>query len=391
MLSKWLQKYMKFHNHSDNRTQMGLLSGKVGLVSNLLLFVIKILAGLISGSISIITDAMNNLSDTASSILTLFGFYAAAKPADKEHPYGHERSEYISGLLISLVIIFVGGQFLITSINRIFNPTNLQMSPLIVALLVISIAAKIIQGFFYQTIAKEIKSNTLLGVAQDSFNDVYSTLVVLVASIIESMTDWNIDGFAGAFLAVFIMYSGIQMIRKSIDDLLGIRPSEDELIAMRDLLERFDSIVGYHDLLVHSYGPKKTFATIHIEIDDSWSLNQAHNLIDKIEKKFLEELDVELVCHMDPIAVHNEEHTRIYQEVKQILKTYFLNLRFHDFRIMETNENQTIQFDVVISDDTKQTDDELLAAITKNIHQQIGPYDVDIEFDRLDLLKEVEE
>src|SRR5699024_5869802 len=130
---------------------------------------------------------------------------------------------------------------------------------------------------------------------------------------------------------------------------------------------------------------------IHIEIDDSWSLNQAHNLIDKIEKKFLEELDVELVCHMDPIADHNEEHTRIYQEVKQILKTYFLNLRFHDCRIMETNENQTIKFDVVVSHDTKQTDDELLAAITKNIHQQIGPYDVDIEFDRLDLLKEVEE
>lgn len=390
MLTNWLQRYLSKKVKTDNRVQLGILSGKVGLASNLVLFAIKLLAGVLSGSISIITDAMNNLSDTASSILALFGFYAAAKPADQEHPYGHERYEYISGLLISLVIIFVGGQFLVSSIDRIIHPGTLKMNPLIVILLLFSIIAKLFQGKFYQVIADAIHSNTLKGVAQDSFNDVYSTIVVLLASLVEYWLDWKVDGIAGAVLAIFIIFSGLQMIHHSINDLLGIRPDEDAIRKMIGLLDQYEMIVGYHDLLVHNYGPNQTHATIHIEIDDSWSLSRAHQLIDQIEKRFLEELDVELVCHVDPIAIQNERHTKVYQQIKAILKSYSMNLKFHDFRIVENNDRPLIQFDIVVPSSSSETNETLLKSITHDIHTQIGDYDVEIDFDRLYILEDVQ-
>lgn len=388
MLDKWLQRYTAKHSNKEGRTRIGILSGRIGLVSNLLLFMIKMIAGFISGSISIMTDAMNNLADSGSSLLTLVGFRVASKPPDKEHPYGHERSEYISGLLISVIIIFVGIQFLITSVDRILNPAALNTTPLVFFLLVISIIAKIIQGYFYRTAANRIHSNTLHSASQDSLNDVYVTLIVLAASLVETFLGWRIDGYAGAILAVFIVYSGIQTIRQSIDDLLGTRPTKEEIQDMKELLNQYDSIVGYHDLLVHSYGPNQTFATIHIEIDDSWDIITAHRLIDQIEADFDENLDVDLVCHVDPIAIQNEAHTQIYRQVKNILSSFELDLKFHDFKVEEGTNKALIHFDVVVPDNAEQTNAQLFAAIEKNIHQQIGDYDVKIEFDRLDLLKE---
>lgn len=388
MLDKWLRNYAAKQSNKDTRISIGIVSGKVGLVSNLLLFILKLIAGMISGSISIITDAMNNLADSASSLLTLAGFKAASKPPDKEHPYGHERSEYISGLLISVMIIFVGIQFFTTSIDRILNPSTLNATPLVFALLAVSIIAKIIQGDFYRTAAKRIHSNTLHGASQDSLNDVYVTSIVLITSIIESFTGWKIDGYAGALLAVFIIYSGIQTIRKSIDDLLGTRPSKEEVTEMKALLSQYDSIIGYHDLLVHSYGPNQTFATIHIEIDDSWDITKAHRLIDHIERDFNEQLGVSLVCHVDPIAIQNEKHTRIYHQVKEILNSFQLDLKFHDFKVEDSGSQELILFDVVVPDHTKQTNEQLFTAIEKNIHQQIGAYAVKVAFDRIDLLKE---
>lgn len=389
MLKKWLQQYIVTHPHQDKRTAIGVLAGKVGLLSNLFLVLIKLLAGWMAGSVSMITDAMNNLADSASSIFTLFGFRAAAKPPDKEHPYGHERFEYISGFVISIIIVFVGFQFLLTSIERILDPTSLQTSPLVFFLLVISMGIKYWQGKFYRTAATHISSNTLHSAAADSINDVFITLVVFVASLVEARTGWLIDGYAGVLLAIFIIYNGIQMIRHAIDDLLGSRPSLPQLAQMKEVLDQVDSIVGYHDLLVHNYGPNKTFATIHIEIDDRWSLTEAHRLMDHIEKSFKDELDVELVCHVDPIAIQNEKHTEVYRQVKKILQSYLLNLKFHDFQIEESEAGPTIHFDVVVPDDSVPTNEELFQAIERDIHQQIGPYPVIIEFDRFDLLKEV--
>lgn len=383
MFNKFINQMTNANNKEERRQRVGILSGRVGLVSNLFLFVIKLVAGLMSGSISIVTDAMNNLGDSASSVITLFGFRAASKPADKEHPFGHERSEYISGLIISIIIIYVGLQFLSSSFNQIMHPTPLNTSTLVFVLLIVSIVIKVLQGQFYRKMAKEIQSNTLQNSAQDSINDVYITTMVLVSSLVETWTGWQIDGYAGALLSLFIIYSGIQAIRDSIDDLLGKRPSKVEIRQMKDLLDQYDNIVGYHDLLVHSYGPNQTFATIHIEIDDSWNLTRAHHLIDCIEEDFKHKLGVELVCHLDPIAIQNEHDTAIYRQVKAILKDF--NLKFHDFKV----EHQTILFDIVLPDNPQLTDDALFMQIEKKIHEQIGNYEVKIIFDRLDLLKEV--
>ena len=383
MFNKFINQMTNANNKEERRQRVGILSGRVGLVSNLFLFGIKLVAGLMSGSISIVTDAMNNLGDSASSVITLLGFRAASKPADKEHPFGHERSEYISGLIISIIIIYVGLQFLSTSTNQIMHPTPLNTSPLVFVLLIVSIVIKVLQGQFYRKMAKEIQSNTLQNSAQDSINDVYITTMVLVSSLLETWTGWQIDGYAGALLSIFIIYSGIQAIRDSIDDLLGKRPSKVEIRQMKDLLEQYDNIVGYHDLLVHSYGPNQTFATIHIEIDDSWNLTRAHHLIDCIEEDFKHKLGVELVCHLDPIAIQNEHDTAIYRQVKAILKDF--NLKFHDFKV----EHQTILFDIVLPDNPQLTDDALFMQIEQKIHEQIGNYEVKIIFDRLDLLKEV--
>lgn len=387
MFTKWLESYAEHHTIEKKRLRIGLLAGVIGLISNLLLFIVKLAAGWLSGSVSIMTDAINSLSDTASSILTLLGFKAASKPPDKEHPYGHERFEYISGLLVSTIIIFVGFQFLTTSVERIFNPTALASGPLIFVLLTVSIFAKIIQGLFYKSAATTIHSNTLRGAAQDSLNDVYTTIIVLLASLIEFFTGLTVDGYAGAILAIFIIYSGINMIRDSMDDLLGSRPNEKELSEIQAHFDQFDAILGYHDLLVHNYGPNKTYASIHIEVDDSWTLTEAHEVSDYIEKHFKDELGIDLICHLDPIAVQNEEHTRIYREVKAILKSYQLNLKFHDFRVEEGPENVKISFDIDVPEDITTSNEQLVKVIKQDISENVGEAEIEITVDRLSLLK----
>lgn len=386
-MKKWIDNYLNKQLEKKNRSQAGIFSGKIGLFSNLLLFLIKLGAGWISGSVSIIGDAVNSMADFASSILTLVGFHMAAKPADKEHPYGHERSEYIIGLVVSMGIMFVGFQFLLNSIQRILNPEPLSSTPLVFVLLVISVVIKLSQGYFYKRVSNTIHSNAIEAAAQDSYNDVYTTLVVLGASIIEVLFGWQIDGYAGVLIALYILYNGVQIIRESINDLLGPRPNEQEIEEITQFLDNYTAIVGYHDLLLHHYGPNKTFATIHIEIDDSWSLTEAHHLIDNIERDFKEQLGVELVCHLDPIAIQNEEQTNIYKHVKGILQSYQLNLKFHDFRVEEKNGTATIRFDLVVPDSLEKTNQALYFSIQKRIQEEIGDYEVAIEFDRLYLLK----
>lgn len=381
-----INKYVESKKGTDRRTQVGVFAGVIGFFSNLILALIKFFAGWVSGSVSILTDAINSLSDTISSILTLIGFRAASKPADKEHPYGHERSEYITGFVMSLLIIFVGFQFLMTSIERIMNPADLHTTPLIMGLLVISIIVKIIQGFFYQDAAQLIDSTTLRAGALDSFNDVYTTLVVLVASLLETYTGWHVDGYAGTALALFIIYNGIQTIRESIDDLLGSRPTDAELQRIRKEFVKYEGILGFHDFRMHQYGPNKVFATIHIELDESWTLVQAHELLDRIELDFQENLGIELVCHPDPIGVQNPHHNELYRQVKRILKSYSVNLKFHDFQVMEEGEDITLNFDILLPEEFRDKSDELYQQIEADIHRQMGDYQLRIEFDHIDLL-----
>ncbi|EOT44508.1 cation diffusion facilitator family transporter [Enterococcus columbae] len=369
----------QFH---DERSQIGSLAGLLGLVSNLILFVAKLFIGLLSHSVSIMADAMNSLADTASSILTLLGFKIASKPADQEHPYGHERFEYVSGLIVSLMIIFVGFKFLESSFQRILHPESIQISPIIFIILVLSILIKIFQAKMYRYFGKKIQSNTLIATGQDSLNDVLTTFIVLLSAGIEQVTGWRVDGYFGFGLAIYILFSGYQLLKEFMDILLGMRPKQEELKKIAQIFGRFKDIVGYHDLLVHSYGPKNRFASVHIEIDETWTLNQAHDVIDEIERTFKEEMGLEMVCHLDPVPLYDQTHEQLRSFIKNELKTIDDRLKMHDLRF----EAEKIAFDVVIPKNFPYTDEFLAQVLQQKIMEKYSIDEIEIIFDHNYLL-----
>jgi len=369
---------------AKERTKKALMAGVWGLLTNVILFVAKLMIGLLSGSVSIMADAINSLSDTASSVLTLVGFKIAAKPADPEHPYGHERFEYISGLFVSLIITYVGFQFLHSSIEKIIDPENIALSPIIFLVLVFSIALKVIQGRMYKKTAKMIDSETLHATAKDSYNDVYTTFAVLLSASVEWLTGWRVDGYIGFLLALYILYSGVMMLREFVYELLGSRPTVEQIQAMEEQLNGYTKILGYHDLLVHNYGPNQRFASVHVEVDDRLDLNEAHKIMDIIEKDFKRSLGVELVCHLDPVPVNNENYQEILNELKKIINETAEGLKIHDFRMI--HKGQILQFDVVVPEGTRLSDEELERMMRIQIEKRVGQYQLDITFDHNYLL-----
>ncbi|WP_265457596.1 cation diffusion facilitator family transporter [Enterococcus sp. HY326] len=366
------------------RKKVGNTAAIIGLLTNGLLFAAKILIGLLSNSVSIMADAINNLSDTASSLLTLVGFRIAAKPADREHPYGHERFEYISGFLVSLLVTYVGFQFLHTSFDKILNPSSTLITPLVFVVLLLSIIIKIWQGKMYRSFSRRIKSETLNATAQDSLNDVFTTVTVLVSALIEFITGWQLDGYIGFLIALYILYSGIKMIKDFIDELMGSRPTTEDIVQMEERLETYPDILGFHDLLVHNYGPNKNFATVHIEVNEDLSLEAAHHIIDGIEKDFKKSLNINLVCHVDPVPVNDRQFMTNFHIVKTIIEELKLNLRMHDFR-MEKNPEE-LAFDLVVPPKCPLTDEEIYKKIQAKLLLILGPTKLSIDFDHNYLL-----
>lgn len=383
MLEHFVEKMIKNKNREEQRTKVGQIAGVIGLVSNIVLFLGKFSIGFIANSVSIMADAINSLSDMISSILTLVGFKIAAKPADKEHPYGHERFEYISGLAVSFIIMLVGVQFLQSSFNKILDPESISFSVLIFIVLLSSIIIKIWQGKMYGKLAKKIDSQTLQASGKDSLNDVFITITVLLSALVEYISGWHIDGFVGFVLALYIIYTGIKMIKDFIDELLGSRPSDYEIQIMEARLANYPSILGYHDLLVHNYGPQSKFASVHIEIDASWDLTDAHQVIDMIEKDFKENLEVELVCHLDPVAIHDDQYLKINQELNNILANLNQGLKMHDLRIKNHN---VLQFDLVIPEGITENENQLVEDIRQLVMKRIGNYHLDVRLDHNYLL-----
>lgn len=389
MITYLINRFERKHTGSKEalRPKLGAFAGRIGLLSNLVLFLAKFVIGLLSGSVSIMADAINNLSDTISSILTLVGFYISGKPADAEHPYGHERFEYISGMLVSILITFVGFQFLITSIERIRNPQSVTVTWLVLIILLVSIGIKIWQGLFYQKVAKKIDSDALVASAKDSLNDVFTTVTVLVSAMVEGLTGLKIDGYVGLAIAIYIIYSGYKMIMGFVNELMGMRPAEEEINQIKERLSAVDNIIGYHDLLIHNYGPNKTFASVHIEIDDTWNLRKAHEKTDLIEREFKKELGIELVCHVDPVSIHNQEQNRIHLLLKEIINGIDDTLKMHDLQIeKEKNEAGIMHFDIVIPKGFGLDDQELTQKIQLAVTRKIGDYQVQITFDHVYLL-----
>lgn len=384
MVKFFMNKFLS-KNSEGNRTSIGQLAGVLGFLSNAILFIGKFAIGIMASSVSIMADAINSLTDTISSVLTLVGFKIAAKPADKEHPYGHERFEYISGFLISLIMVFVGWQFLQASFEKILQPEKVNLNWIVFVILFLSIVIKVWQSRMYNSLARSIQSKTLQATSQDSLNDVLTTVAVLVSAIVEWITGWRVDGYVGFLIALYIIYSGVKMVMEFIAELLGQRPNEEELEKMNGLLSEFPEILGYHDLLVHNYGPQKRFASVHIEVDDRWSLNQAHEVINQIEKDFLEQLDVSLVCHIDPVAVQDTAFQEKRRTVESIVANVDERLRMHDFRIEGTN---SISFDLVVPKAVKLSDQELADTLCLKIRQRYGEQRIAITFDHNYLLPE---
>ena len=330
------------------RTVIGSLSGAVGIGCNLLLFSLKLLVGTLAASVSITADAMNNLSDATSSIVTLLGFKLAEKPADEDHPYGHARFEYLSGLAVAVMIMVIGFELAKSSVEKILNPTAVEFSFAACVVLLGSIAVKLWLAFFNNKLGKMIHSGALEATAADSRNDCIATFAVLLAALIESVTSFRIDGWMGLAVALFILYSGWNLAKETISPLLG----EGASLELRDQIAAFigshPKVLGYHDLMVHDYGPGQRFASLHVEMDKDEDPLACHEIIDDLERECFQKLGVHLVIHYDPVVTNDPELDRMRALVTAILKVKDDRLSIHDFRMVPGAGHTNLIFDVAL-------------------------------------------
>ena len=341
--------FVKDAGHSESprvRSAVGRLSGVVGIVCNLLLFAGKLIVGTLAGSVAITADAMNNLSDATSSIVTLIGFKLAERPADEHHPYGHARYEYLSGLAVAGMILVIGFELAKTSVEKIFNPSATAFSLPVAAVLVGSVAVKLWLSLFNRRLGRLIGSKALFATAADSRNDCISTGAVLVAGVVEYFTQWRIDGYMGLAVGIFILYSGISLARETISPLLGEAASPELRQLIAGEMERNPKVLGYHDLMVHDYGPGQRFASVHVEMDQREDPLLCHEIIDDMERRCLTEHNIHLVIHYDPVVTDDPEQERLRLLVTELLGAVDQRLQIHDFRVVPGSGHTNLVFDV---------------------------------------------
>ena len=385
LLKKLFIKNYKDTSDPKVRLAYGTVAGIFGIISNVILFIGKILIGVIGNSIAIIADAINNLSDAGTSVVTIVGFKLASKPADSEHPYGHARYEYITGLIIGIIIFTVGVMLGKSSIEKIITPDVTTVTIYTYIVLAFSIVLKLLQMFVYLDFSKSINSQTLKASSRDSLNDVLSTCVVLVSAIIIAFVDTSvsIDGIFGLALSLYIIVSTCLMIKDIISPLLGEKADPEFVKAVTDKILSYDGVLGVHDILVHSYGVGATYIMLHVEVDAKTDVSQSHDLIDIIEHEVAEEFSVHISIHMDPIVIDDEKVTYLHDKVKQGLKELNPDYKFHDFRVVFGPTHTNIIFDVVTTFEDKITKDEIISHLS-NILSDYKPkcYFV-IEIDRI--------
>lgn len=360
----------------------GLLASLMGIFLNAILFITKLFIALISGSVSIISDAFNNLSDASSSIVTLIGFKMSSKPADKEHPYGHQRIEYICAFIISAIILFIGVELGISSVKKIINPSEVSFNYIMLSILIITIVIKLWMGIFYRKTSKKIDSLSLKASARDSFNDVITTSVVIIGLFVSKLLDFNLDGYLGTIVSIYILISGIGIIKETINNLIGGTP--DKKLIDKVLLEiaREDEILGVHDTLYHSYGLGQVYMSLHAEMDSSLSLIKAHDLIDALEKKIKKLYNVEIVIHIDPVLLNDELLQTIHSKLKTIIKKISDQLNYHELKIINKKKKTNICFDLQIPYDFEMSNKEIYDLINKELRLIDDNYRASITFDK---------
>ena len=373
MLKKLFIKNYKNVNDKEVRGKYASVAGIYGIITNLILGLLKILIGLVSNSISIIADAVNNISDMISSILTIVGFRLSSKRADKDHPYGHARYEYIFSLIISLIMLNMGIIFAKESIIKIIHKQELNISYITFLILGLSILLKISQMIVYLDFSKRINSKTLKTTAVDTRNDILSTGVILISMIIMKFFNINIDGILGVLISLFVIYSSIMMIIESMQPLLGIVPSKKQVDFIKKRILSYKYVLGVHDLMIHNYGIQNDFVTVHVELDSNLTMLKAHDLIDEIENDFKENLDIYLTIHIDPVIIGNKKIEIVKARILKLLKKLNKEIEINDFRLIEGKKTK-ILFDCVLPFDCNYTYKYLVNYLKNNINEDYMYY-----------------
>lgn len=359
------------------REKYGILAGTIGIISNVILVALKLVIGILVNSISLIGDALNNIGDTFSSFVNIFSFKINGKPADKKHPYGHRRSEYVGGLLISFVIIVVAIELATSSINKIITPTETVISWYLLLVLGVNIAIKAFMAILYRNSYKCINSISLNASYKDSLNDILTTLIVVVGLYASQLLSFDLDGYLGLALSIFIVISGIKLIKEAIDKLLGEAIEDETIDTISNIVLKNKDVYDIHDVLAHQYGEGKVFMSLHAEMDASLSLLQAHDVVDKIERYVKEMYDIELLIHIDPVDFSNEELIRIKRIISNVIYEFDYHLSAHDIRIATGNEKR-VYFDLVMPYDYVSKSNEIVNSIIEAITKQCK-YKISIE------------
>ena len=371
-------------NTADSKVRVayGYLCGAVGIALNILLFAGKIIAGTISGSVAVTADAFNNLSDAGSSIISLIGFRLASQKPDPHHPFGHGRFEYIASLIISIIIVLMGFELGKSSFEKIVAPQAVEYSTVTFAVLGVSVLVKLYMFFYNNSVGKKIDSATMRATAMDSISDAVSTGAVLISAVIAMFTNLALDGWMGLVVAAFIMVTGFKSAKETIDSLLGTPPSPEFVKQIEDMALQYDDIIGVHDMIVHNYGPGRTFVSLHAEVPSDGDIVAIHDTVDNAEREIAKELGCLVTIHMDPVDVHDEHTAQLSEKVSEIIKQINPDITFHDFRVVSGPTHTNLIFDIVSPMDCGLSDQELADTIADKIHQCNESYFAVINVDK---------
>ena len=383
LLARLCIKDYKEYGDSKVRERYGVLSGCVGILLNVMLFALKFFAGLVSHSIAITADAFNNLSDAGSSVITLLGFKLSSVEPDPEHPFGHGRLEYLSGLLVSALIIIMGFELFKDSVDKILHPQDMVFSALVILILLISIAVKLYMAYYNRSLADKLDSAAMRATATDSMSDALATFIVLVSTIFCEFTSLHIDGYCGLIVAAIVIWAGISAGKETLNPLLGQPPEAEFVDRIESIVESQEGIIGLHDLVVHDYGPGRLMISLHAEVPSNVDVMISHDVIDQTEHILKKELHCEAVIHMDPVVTDDPRVDHLRQEVKKIVEEWNEKASIHDFRVVFGNTHTNLVFDVVVPYQVKMSEYEITEQLQKKVAEQIGKeYFIAIDIDR---------
>ena len=383
LLSSFFIKNRKDYQSPQVRQAYGMLSGAVGIALNILLFFGKWLAGTLSGSIAITADAFNNLSDAGSSVITLLGFKLSGQKPDPEHPFGHGRMEYISGLFVSVAILIMGFELIKSSIEKVMHPETIESSAVVIGILIASILVKVYMFYYNRALGKKLDSASMHATAMDSLSDTVSTTLVLAATIISHFTGWILDGWFGILVGVFIFYTGITTMKDTMDPLLGQPPKKELVNQIEQIVTSHPLVHGIHDLIVHDYGPGRLMISLHAEVSANGDILEIHDQIDHIEQELQEKLNCAATIHMDPIVTDDAEVAEMKNKVYDIVRALDEHFTLHDFRMVTGPTHTNVIFDVVIPYNSKLTDVEVVTQLKSKISAiPGGKYFAVIQVDR---------